>query len=158
MATLRHALPGLLALGALCCSPAPPPAPTSPLLPPVDVQVAPQAAPVIPLAMPPEEPAAPPSGPESPLETALREWSRSSRCTEFDYFPQGGIQSFWCHRPERITLAGIRALAGVDLFVKGPHGADLALTDASDFGHYHPDFVRWLVERAPPSARGSAAQ
>ena len=122
------------------------------------MQVAPQPVPVIPLATPPDEPAAPPSGPASPLETALGEWSRKSQCTEFDYFPNGGIQSFWCHRPARITLASIRALAGVDLFVTGPHRADLALADASDFGHYNPAFTRWLVESVPPSARGSAAQ
>ena len=157
MAILRLVPLTLVALAALHCSPAPPLAPSAPLLPPVDVSVAPAAVPVIPLATPPEAPVAP-AGPTSPLETALVEWSRKSRCADYDYFPQGGLQSFWCHRPERITLASIRALAGVELFTKGPHGAEPKLQEASDFGHYDPAFVRWLVDTVPPSARGSAGQ
>ncbi len=95
---------------------------------------------------------------ESVSERALRDWSRSSRCPDFDYFPNGGIQNFWCHRPADITMAAVRQLAGVDIFSSGPHKEDLLLTATNDFGHYHPAFVRWLVDRAGPSPRGSVAQ
>ncbi|CAN5925596.1 hypothetical protein BH11MYX4_BH11MYX4_06540 [soil metagenome] len=153
----RLFLGGVLALVALRCSPAPPPAPSAPLLPPVDVPIARPPAAVAPAPAVDDAPRAA-AGPASPLETALGEWSRASQCQDYDYFPQGGIQSFWCHRPARVTLASIRDLAGVDIFARGPHGADLALQSAADFGHYDPAFVRWLVDSAGPSARGSAVQ
>lgn len=93
------------------------------------------------------------------MESALREWSRTTQCQDFDYFPNGGIQNFWCHRPTRITLASIRGLAGVDIFTTGPHPKDdLTLDSASDFGHYDPAFVRFLVDKAGPSDHGSVAQ
>lgn len=93
------------------------------------------------------------------MESALKEWTRKSQCQDFDYFPNGGIQNFWCHRPSRITLASIRELAGVDIFTKGPHTADtLQLDAASDFGHYNPAFVRFVIDKAGPSEHGSAAQ
>ena len=103
-------------------------------------------------------PAAAPSAP-SALESALREVTRKSQCQDFDYYPNGGIQNFWCHRSARISLASIRELAGVDIFTKGPHNADtLQLDAASDFGRYNPAFVRFLIDKAGPSEHGSAAQ
>src|SRR5689334_11188817 len=99
-------LVGLLGLGllALACSPAPPPT-ASPILAPVDVpiaQPAPEPVPA-PVARDVDASVAPPAAPASPFETALKEWSRKSQCSEFDYHPNGGIQSFWCHRPTRLT-------------------------------------------------------
>jgi hypothetical protein len=150
-----------LALAATHCSPAPPPPSNAPLLPPVDVPVAaplptaPVTAPVSPLESQPLASA------PSPMESALREWSRKTQCQDFDYFPEGGIQNFWCHRPARITLAYVRELAGVDIFTMGPHARapdNLRLDSASDFGHYNPAFVRFLVDKAGPSDHGSAAQ
>jgi hypothetical protein len=151
---------GLVGLVGLGCSPAPPPAATAPILPSVDVPVAAmpdRAPPSLPAAAKPE-PTAPASA-RSALESALEEVTRKSQCQDFDYYPNGGIQNFWCHRPARITLASIRELAGVDIFTKGPHSVDtLQLDAASDFGHYNPAFVRFLIDKAGPSERGSAAQ
>jgi hypothetical protein len=149
----------LVTLSAAGCSPAPPLA-SAPILPPLDVPVAHDPEPSAPVAQVDAgvQPQPPASGP-SAMEAALKEWSRKSQCTEFDYFPNGGIQSFWCHRPRRITIANIRELAGVDIFTKGPHSADaVKLDDANDFGHYNAAFVQWLVEKGAPSERGSAAQ
>jgi hypothetical protein len=93
------------------------------------------------------------------FESTLREWQRATSCTSFDYGRDGGIQTFWCHRPANLTLASVRALAGVDLFVSGPHKADaLTLRSAQAFGHYNPAFVRWLVDHAAPGPHGSPAQ
>ncbi|MEA2749752.1 MAG: hypothetical protein QOI41_3895 [Myxococcales bacterium] len=151
----------LLALAPVGCSPAPPPPSQAPLLPPVEVPVAaaPQRTPAsVPVAARPEGEAAPSSAP-SAMESALKEVTRKSQCEDFDYYPNGGIQSFWCHRPARITLAAIRELAGDDVFTKGPNTADdLKLDAASDFGRYNPAFVRFLIDKAGPSERGSAAQ
>jgi len=93
------------------------------------------------------------------MEAAVGEWLGKSRCDGFDYHPEGGIQSFWCHRPVRIAVASLRSAAGVDIFASGPHAKDLLELEATnDFGHYNPAFVRWLAEKAGPSAPGSAAQ
>ena len=157
---LRRGL-GLVGLAVLvACSPAPPPV-TSPILAPVEAPTAlarepmPEPAPIVHV----DASVAPPAPPTSPFDAALTEWSKKTQCSEFDYHPNGGLQSFWCHRPGRVTLASVRALAGVDIFAKGPHTGDaLKLDAASDFGRYNPAFVRWLVDKAAPSERGSAAQ
>lgn len=147
---------GFVASGA--CSPAPPPV-SSPILAPVEAPMArepiPEPAPIVHV----DASVAPPPPPASPFETALKEWTRKTQCSEFDYHPNGGLQSFWCHRPGRVTVASVRELAGVDIFTKGPHTADaLKLDAASDFGQYNPAFVHWLVDKASPPERGSAAQ
>jgi hypothetical protein len=161
MATSRLGIGALLVgLAGLRCSPAPPPAASAPILPPVEVPVAamPERAPLAVPSLAKQEPAIPAAAP-SVLETALKDISRKSQCQDFDYYPNGGLQNFWCHRPARITLAGIRELAGVDIFTKGPHTVDtLQLDAASDFGHYNPAFVRFLIDKAGPSEHGSAAQ
>lgn len=93
------------------------------------------------------------------MEKALAEWSKKTQCPDFDYFPNGGIQNFWCHRPDHLTVASVHALAGVDIFTKGPHANDtLTLDAANDFGRYNPAFVRWLVDHAGPSERDSVAR
>jgi hypothetical protein len=93
------------------------------------------------------------------FEEALRAWTGPSRCDDFDYFPHGGIRSFWCHRPESITIAKLRAAAGTEIFLSGPHLHDeLRVEERYDFGHYDPAFVRWLVDELAPSPRGSALQ
>jgi hypothetical protein len=83
---------------------------------------------------------------EGSLEKQLQKWSDQNQCAGFDYFPNGGIQAFWCHRPSTATLAALQKLAGVDIFSSGPHtNGDLDL-HAATFGHYNPAFVQWLVE------------
>ncbi len=100
------------------------------------------------------------SGPPSVAESALQEWGAQSQCPgTFDYHPKGGLQSFWCRRPGRLTLAAVRELAGVDVFSSGPHQKDgLNLAAANEFGHYNPAFVAWLVEKGAPSPRNSRAR
>ncbi len=169
------ALLGLVA-GASGCSP-PPGAP--PVAPPAPLASAPgpspdQAPPAASGEAPPASSAA--SGAEAaPLgagwqsteqalenalfEAALSRWSPTNLCPGYDYFPSGGIQSFWCHRPETLTVSKVRSLAGVDIFASGPHGRDdLKLDDPGRFGHYNPAFVRWLVDKVAPAERGSLAQ
>jgi hypothetical protein len=83
------------------------------------------------------------------VEEALQKWNPVSG---------GGIQTFWSHRPESVSLTALRALAGVPIFQSGPHGDDeLNLRSPDQFGHYNPAFVRWLVD-VGVSPRGSAVQ
>lgn len=97
------------------------------------------------------------NAPRPLFEAAVDRWSTTNRCSGYDYFPNGGIQTFWCHRPEDLDLAQIRALAGVNIFQSGPHTKDtLALGNPHAFGHYNPAFARWLVEKAAPSGRDTA--
>ncbi len=103
---------------------------------------------------------APASEPPTAMESALAEWTKATRCASFDYHPEGGIQSFWCHRPKSVEVAAVRALSGLPrIFASGPHRGDELVLDApNDFGRYDPAFVRWLVDHAGPSPKDSAAR
>lgn len=145
----------LLFVLAACASEPPPP---TVVVPPQPPQVAPPpSSPSPPVAV--EKADAPSETSDSPLEGMLREATKKTSCTAYDYHPTGGLQSLWCHRPARMTVEEIGKLAGVEIFTSGPHSKTELMLDASDdFGHYNPEFVKWLVEKVPPSAPGSAAQ
>lgn len=153
----------VLALLGAGCSPAPTP-PSSPILAPaVTAEVTGVPAPLpdpAPVATDGDrDPAGDGGAGANVLEALLAGVRSKSQCADFDYFPHGGLQSLWCHRGADVTVASIRALAGVDVFTSGPHaGSDLKLDAANDFGRYNPAFVKWLVEGAAPSPRGSAGQ
>jgi hypothetical protein len=93
------------------------------------------------------------------VEQALQNWNSSGpRCSDSGPFPNGGIQTFWCHRPDGVSLTALSALAGVNIFQSGPHrGDELNLRSPDQFGHYNPAFVQWLVDNGV-SRRGSALQ
>lgn len=136
------------------CSSAPAPAPSPP---PPTLLEAPPSEPVEarPMAAAPQVA----SEEASPAEKALQAWSPKSRCSDYDYYPEGGLQNFWCHRGQGFGLEQIRSVVGLSsLFVSGPHRQDvLDLQSATEFGHYDPAFVRWLREHAV-SRRGSVGQ
>lgn len=144
----------VVALVACGSDPPPPVVVVPPQPPPVDTAATPPSPPP-----PKAEAPAEPSMPESPLEAMLRDATKKTSCTSFDYHPNGGLQSLWCHRPARLTLQAIAKLAAVDVFTSGPHSStELVTTSRLDFGHYNPELVKWLVEKVPPSPRDSAAQ
>jgi len=94
----------------------------------------------------------------SPWDLTLKAWQNLSLCTSFDYFPRGGIQNFWCHRPRNMTFASLRTLSNVDVFLSGPHTADALTLDAQNaFGHYNPAFVEWAVEQVPQGRKPDPA-
>lgn len=145
-----------LVLFLVACGSEPPPPPV--VVPPQPPQVDPGPPPP-----PPPPPVAtteaPPETKESPLEAYLRDATKKTSCSSFDYHPSGGLQSLWCHKPARATVEALAQLAGVDIFKSGPHSkTDLALDSRFEFGHYNPEFVKWLLEKAPPSPRDSAVQ
>jgi hypothetical protein len=150
---LRRSLFVIASLVA-CGSEPPPPVVVVPPQPP-QVEPPPPPPPPPPVAKPdtPSEPQ------ESPLEGMLRDATKKTTCSSFDYHPNGGLQSLWCHRPPRLSVEAIAKNAGVGIFKSGPHSQTDLVTDARyDFGHYNPDFVKWLVEKVPPSPRDSPAQ
>lgn len=86
----------------------------------------------------------------------LNAFSKQTSCQDFDYFPDGGYQNFWCHRPERLTIRAIEARAGVPIFLSGPHPpGDFTNKSKTDFGHYNPAFVRWFATEVAPSGKDS---
>ena len=84
--------------------------------------------------------------------------SRSkSKCRAYDYFPHGGIQNFYCHLKTYCSYAFLAKTAGMPVFISGPHSPDrLDLKSESDFGHYNPEFVQWLLEWTIPALNDSA--
>lgn len=88
----------------------------------------------------------------------LNGFSRKSECQDFDYFPDGGYQNFWCHRPAQLTLQAIEARASVPIFLSGPHARGAFNSKSkNEFGHYNPAFVRWLADDVAPRSKDSAS-
>lgn len=101
------------------------------------------------------------SPPRPPDEIVRRAWrdlpTAQNRCGSFDYFPQGGMQSFWCHLQELTTLTALSELAGAPIFLSGPHsGEALNLGSHTDFGRYNPVFVQRMTELLIPAAADPA--
>jgi hypothetical protein len=88
-------------------------------------------------------------------------WSRlgdtQNQCEGSDYFPEGGMRTFYCHMLTFLDYKTLRRLAGMPVFVRGPHShRRLDLDNRYDFGHYNPDFVAWLCDHAVPAATDTA--
>lgn len=141
-----------LTFAAACGGSEPPPIVIVPPPPTFDIAPPPPPPPPVPVAV------EPPPAPASPTELALRDWAAVTQCQSYDYHPHGGLQSFWCHRPVRMTLSFVESTTGTTIFSSGPHKGDLTLDAANDFGHYNPDFVKWLVDKGAPSALDSPAR
>ena len=110
------------------------------------------------LAASPTRPARPRAGSalEAEIADIMNGFTKTTRCDDFDYFPQGGYQNFWCHRPTELTEALLEARAGVPMFLSGPHGGGFNAKAKSDFGHYNPAFVTWLADQVAPRSRDVA--
>jgi uncharacterized protein YecT (DUF1311 family) len=95
---------------------------------------------------------------ETPDRVARRAWTglenTANGCPDlFDYFPNGGIRSIYCHLKTILDYGRMARLFGKAVFLDGPHTTEALRLDARlDFGRYNPDFVRWLVETAVPAA------
>ena len=126
-----------LAVAVMACSA---PSGSTGLLPPVESS---------PLSRP--APARAPTIQEVPRtvrEALARLGAQSVRCDVFDYFPRGGMRSFYCHLRPLLSYQTARKLSGVQVFLKGPHTAQGLVFSSPDFGHYNPEFVGWLQKVA----------
>lgn len=91
---------------------------------------------------------------ESLSRQAMQQLPESENaCDSFDYFPDGGMQSFYCHIKQVITYERAREILPVSIFLHGPHGTELDLNNSRSFGHYNPEFVALLTEYGVPAAR-----
>jgi len=79
-----------------------------------------------------------------------------SQCTDYDYFPDGGMRNFWCHISGELSLSTLEEMTGESVFKSGPHNTSLQLNDAKSFGHYNPKFVVKLTKLVIPSASDSS--
>ena len=78
-------------------------------------------------------------------------------CGGYNYYPEGGMQSFACNVMSLAPFTALYEQAQIDLFLSGPHSnSALNLASKKDFGHYNPEFVRWAVENLVPGTRDSA--
>lgn len=69
-----------------------------------------------------------------------------------NYFPDGGMRSFYCHINSVVSYEKVRSSLSIPIFLSGPHGQNLKLDSDSSFGHYNPEFVELLVENGIPGA------
>ncbi|MCV6636449.1 hypothetical protein [Candidatus Albibeggiatoa sp. nov. NOAA] len=71
----------------------------------------------------------------------------------YDYFPKGGMLSFYCHAKGLLDLNDLQKMADMPVFLSGPHKNNLPDLEAGqDFAHYNPEFVQWLTENLIPAA------
>jgi hypothetical protein len=78
-------------------------------------------------------------------------------CGTFDYHPRGGMRVFYCHLLSQLSYASLQQRSPHAIFLSGPHTpAALKLDDPRSFGHYNPEFVRWLGEEVVPAAADPA--
>lgn len=99
------------------------------------------------------------AGSVSPVERAWMGLSESSNQCEdvFDYFPNGGLRVFWCHASGLVNAAELAQLAGMPIWLSGPHSADQPdFASQTDFGHYNPEFVRWMGDHLIPGEKDEA--
>lgn len=69
----------------------------------------------------------------------------SSKCEEYDYFPNGGMRNWYCHILTFVSYRKFADLIGVPIFISGPHTAtDLTLDSPDSFGRYNKEFVARL--------------
>jgi len=73
---------------------------------------------------------------------------------EYDYFPSGGMRIFACHLFSACSYDTLVQLFGRSIFLSGPHTTtQLSLNSSSEFGHYDPEFVRWMRENFIPASK-----
>ncbi len=89
-----------------------------------------------------------------PIRRAWRGLVASSNgCSRgYDYFPNGGMRSFWCHLKTLVSYETVQKLSGKPVFTAGPHNRRrLDLNSDREFGRYNPDFLRWALQVAIPA-------
>lgn len=93
-------------------------------------------------------------------ETWLNLAQTENQCPElYDYFPNGGMLSFYCHAKTFLNVQDLQKLAAMPIFISGPHqNNQLDLQVANDFAHYNPEFVLWLVDHMIPAAKDEDLQ
>jgi hypothetical protein len=80
----------------------------------------------------------------------------SNTCDQYDYFPSGGMRIFACHAAALMTYEEL-GRGAPRIWKKGPHTqTELDLDNATEFGHYDPDFVRWAGDALIPAAKDPA--
>ncbi len=99
---------------------------------------------------------------KKPAEIIRGVWSQlgstQNSCKgEFDYHPNGGPRIFACHLWSKLSFQEFSKMAGVPIFLSGPHSsAGLDLKDSKNFGRYNPAFVRWAIDNLIPGAEDKA--
>jgi hypothetical protein len=89
-------------------------------------------------------------------------WTKLDRtqnqCTDiFDYYPNGGLLIFYCHVKTFLDAATLGEMAKMPIFLSGPHLDNQINSKIEDqFGHYNPEFVRWLINNALPNEEDKA--
>jgi len=78
--------------------------------------------------------------------------STSSECSDvFNYYPNGGLRSFYCVFSTTWSIPNIEELAGINIFLNDVHGKNNLNFSSSSFGHYNPEFLRWFRKEFLPA-------
>lgn len=67
-----------------------------------------------------------------------------------EYTGEEGLRALYCHVRDIFSYGHIEELAGMPVFLSGPHGDGKLLVREHTFGHYNPEFIDWVVEELLP--------
>ena len=80
------------------------------------------------------------------------QFSEDTPGCSFDYGPNG-MRNIYCYFSKVISYTDLLRTAGLEPFVSGPHtNHQLNLTAQNSFGHYNPEFVKWMTNHLIPAA------
>ena len=80
------------------------------------------------------------------------EFTEDTPGCSFDYGPNG-MRNIYCYFSTVVSYTDLLRLAGLDPFISGPHtNQQLNLTSTNSFGHYNPEFVKWMTAHLVPAA------
>lgn len=72
------------------------------------------------------------------------------------YTGEEGLRALYCHIRDIVSYAQIEEMAGMPVFLQGPHGDGKLRVREHDFGYYNPKFIEWAVDNLLPKPKDTA--
>ena len=72
------------------------------------------------------------------------------------WLPNRGLRGLYGHLRKEVSYKSLEKLSGMKIFVKGPHTEGKLNLESEGFGHYNPNFPKWLRQHAIPGRKGKA--
>jgi len=68
-----------------------------------------------------------------------------------EYTGEEGLRALYCHVRDILNYAQLEQLAGVPVFLSGPHSDGKLRVQEHSFGYYNPAFITWFESEFLPS-------
>lgn len=68
-----------------------------------------------------------------------------------EYTGEEGLRALYCHVRDIVSYGQIEEMAGIPVFLKGPHEEGKLRVREHSFGHYNPAFIDWVQKELLPA-------